>query len=105
MAKSKVKQKVDMEPPDMEPKGQHGGARPGAGRKPTLGSAMTAGIYLRCSADQKAALLEYVKGIEPRVELSTWIRELALKHSGNSDLGMAAAAREKAHDVDAMFED
>lgn len=82
----------------------HGGKRPGAGRKPRSGRTMKAGIYLRCSHEQKEALEEHVRQLSeqrqakglPKVDLSTWIRELALKHSGNDHLGLAAAAHRKA---------
>lgn len=85
-------------------KGTHGGARPGAGRPKKVDGGMKHGIYLRCSSEQKAALTAFVKDMSekrkaeglPKVELSTWIRELALKHSGNSDLGAAAKARAEA---------
>jgi uncharacterized protein YkwD len=68
--------------------------------RPTSYLAMRTSIFIRCTEDQKAALKEYIDEINedraekglPRVDLSTWIRELALKHSGNEDLGMAAAA-------------
>jgi len=61
---------------------------------------MKQGIYLRCSEAQKAALVAYVEELSakrledglPKVDLSTWIRELALKHSGNESLGAHAAA-------------
>ena len=85
-------------------KGTHGGVRPGAGRPKKIDGGMKLGIYLRCSAEQKAALVSYVEDLStkrivkglPKVELSTWIRELALKHSGNDHLGAAAAARRAA---------
>lgn len=85
-------------------KGTHGGVRPGAGRPKKVDGGMKQGIYLRCSAEQKAALVAYVESLSadrvakglPKVDLSTWIRELALKHSGNEDLGAAAAARRAA---------
>lgn len=84
-----------------------GGARPGSGRKPTSGVTMKTGIYLRCSGEQKTALHAYIDHLNeeraaaglPPVDLSTWIRELALKHSGNEDLGMAARARARAEEA------
>lgn len=78
-----------------------GGAREGAGRKPTLGKKMQAGIYVRCSDEQKDALQAHVdkinaaraeEGIASNVAVSEWMRELALKHSGNEHLGAAARA-------------
>lgn len=93
MAKPRTKKKN-------QPKGTHGGARPGAGRPKKTEGGMKQGIYLRCSVEQKEVLTAYVaelsanriaKGL-PKVDLSTWIRELALKHSGNEHLGAAAAA-------------
>lgn len=83
---------------------KRGGRREGAGRKPTAGVAMDTGIYLRCSGEQKEALQGFIDGLNadragkglPEVDLSTWIRELALKHSGNEHLGMAARARAQA---------
>lgn len=86
-----------------EPKAR-GGARAGAGRKPTTGEAMDKGIYIRCSETQKDALQGFIDGVNeerkakglPEVDLSTWIRELALKHSGNEHLGLAARARAQA---------
>lgn len=91
-------------------KKQHGGRRAGAGRKPTGARAMSAGIYLRCSDEQKAALAAFVEAMNvdriksnlSKVELSTWIRELALKHAGREDLGLAAAARRKAAAADSI---
>lgn len=85
-------------------KGTHGGQRPGAGRPKKVTGGMKQGIYLRVSEEQKAALVAYVEEMSaerqaqglPKVDLSTWIRELALKHSGNEHLGAAAAARKAA---------
>ena len=90
--------------PSPPPKKQHGGRRPGAGRKPAGAKAMSAGIYIRCSEEQKSALAAFVEDLNDsraagglsKVELSTWIRELALKHAGREDLGLAAQARRKA---------
>lgn len=90
--------------PKNPPKKQHGGVRQGAGRPKKVDGGMKVGIYLRCSRDQKDALVRYVDILSasriaqglPKVELSTWIRELALKHSGNEALGAAAAARRAA---------
>ncbi|HHH30976.1 MAG TPA: hypothetical protein ENK57_21890, partial [Polyangiaceae bacterium] len=73
-----------------------GGARKGAGRKPLLGAKMEAGVYVRCSEEQKSAFESFItdlnekrkaKGYPGKVSLSTWLRELALKHSGNEELG------------------
>lgn len=91
-------------------KASHGGRRKGAGRKPTGASAMSAGIYIRCSSEQKEALGAFVKELSedreakglPGVNLSTWLRELALKHSGNEDLMIAAQARRVAEDFDSI---
>ena len=92
------------EPQAAAPKNGHGGYRAGAGRKPTLGKTMDAGIYISCSADQKEALAAHVEALSakreaaglPKVDLSTWVRELALKHSGNEHLGLAAQAKARA---------
>lgn len=73
--------------------------RPSYGEKP-----MKAGIYIRCSEEQKTAISEYVDQLNedrkieglPRIDVSSWIREIALKHSGNSHLGMAAQAKKMA---------
>lgn len=80
-----------------------GGRREGAGRPPT-GVAMSAGVFIRTSEEQKAALVEFLEALNirrakrklPRVELSTWAREVLLKHSGNERLGAAAKARAEA---------
>lgn len=69
--------------------------RPPYGEKP-----MSSGIYIRCSEEQKEAITQYVENLNndlqkeglPRIDVSSWIRELALKHTGNSHLGMAAQA-------------
>lgn len=90
--------------PETPAKGRNGGHRPGAGRKPTHGTTMRAGLYIRVSEEQKAALTAYVETLSAErqaeglsaVDLSTWIRELALKHSGNAHLGLAAVARRQA---------
>lgn len=71
---------------------------------------MDQGIYLRCSDAQKTALTEYVDELsaarvadgKPKVDLSTWIRELALKHSGNEHLGAAAQARAAAEAAESI---
>ncbi len=102
--KSRRKRKPNGAATASPPKKQHGGRRPGAGRKPAGAKAMSAGIYIRCSEEQKAALAEFVENMNAvrasqdlyKVDLSTWIRELALKHSGREDLGLAAQARRKA---------
>lgn len=103
------------QPAEIQPepeRGSHGGYRPGAGRKPSTGTTMAAGIYLRCSEEQKAALAAYVEQLSadrearglPKVDLSTWIRELALKHSGNEHLGLAAKARATADAAASILE-
>jgi hypothetical protein len=69
-----------------------------------MGQAMTTTIAIRCTKEQREALMEFVDGLStarierglPAVDLSTWIRELALKYSGNDRLGMAAQAEAKA---------
>ncbi len=84
---------------DKKPGPGRGGKRAGAGRPPQA-SSLSAGLFIRTSEDQKAALLLFISGFNekraakglPRVELSTWVRELALKHSGNENLGAAAKA-------------
>lgn len=76
----------------------NGGRRPGAGRKALGDKPMSAGIYIRCTAEQKEALADFVAELsvarqangQSKVDLSTWLRELGLKHSGNEDLGLAA---------------
>lgn len=83
---------------------KRGGRREGAGRKPAGGETMDKGIYIRCSDEQKSALQGYIDELNaeregaglPKVDLSTWIRELALKHSHNEHLGLAARARAQA---------
>lgn len=70
------------------------------GRPPTNPHTMTTSIFIRLTDEQKDALKEYIADVNaeragdglPRIDLSTWIRELALKHSGNSHLGSAAQA-------------
>ncbi len=107
--KQRRRKKRSAPAPEAEKK-QHGGRRAGAGRKPSGARAMSAGIYIRCSEEQKAALGEFVDNMNrvraaqdlSKVELSTWIRELALKHAGRDDLGLAAAARRKAAAADSI---
>lgn len=92
-------------------KATHGGKRDGAGRKPIQGnSTMNAGIFVRCHDEQKDAIEGYVeklsgkreaKGLS-KVAVSTWLRELALKESGNEHLGMAAQSRKAAEDADSI---
>lgn len=73
--------------------------RPSFGDKP-----MKSGIYIRCSEEQKNAIIKYVDGLNnsrkneglPRIDVSSWMRELALKYSGNEELGMAAQAAKMA---------
>lgn len=101
-AVAKVRTKKVEAPPPKESK--RGGFREGSGRKPIGGRSMDVGIYLRCSPEQKEALTAYVHGLSeerksqglPGVDLSTWIRELALKASGNERLGLAAQQRARA---------
>lgn len=79
----------------------YGGARKGAGRKVVAGVVMETGIYVRCSKEQKELLSKFVEDVSqerqlnglPAINLSTWMRELALKYSGNEHLSMAAYAR------------
>lgn len=74
------------------------------GRPPYGDKPMKSGIYLRCSDDQKAAITEFVENLNekrraeglPRIDVSSWIRELALKHSGNSHMGLAVLAAKMA---------
>lgn len=102
--------KTTVPAPEPEVKSSHGGRREGAGRKPTGRSAMSAGIYIRCSPEQKEALGAFVRELSeareaeglPKVDLSTWLRELALKHSGNEDLGLAAQARKAARALESI---
>ena len=57
-------------------------------------------IFFRCTVDQKKALEAYVAMLNKKREkegqesvgLGTWLRELALKHSGNDHLTVAAQA-------------
>lgn len=101
------KKKKTLPAPAEEKKKSHGGRRDGAGRKPILGTAMSTGIYIRCSPEQKEALSVFVKALSaervaqglPNVELSTWLRELGLKFSGNEELGLAAQARKAAEEA------
>ena len=87
-----------------------GGTRVGAGRKPIGADTMKAGIYVRCSQEQKDAMEAFVAGMSedrerrglPRVDISTWLRELGLKHSGNEHLGAAARARAKAEAAESI---
>lgn len=68
---------------------------------------MNTGIYIRCSTEQKEALGAFVRELSkareaqdlPKVDLSTWLRELGLKHSGNEEFGLAAQARKAAEDL------
>jgi hypothetical protein len=72
--------------------------KPGSGRRPMLKTKMSAGIYIRCTEEQKVALVEFVRQLSDdrmskglsKVEVSTWLRELGLKYSGNEELGIAA---------------
>lgn len=100
----KTRTRAATEPTPQPVEKARGGARAGAGRKPTTDTAMDTGIYLRCSDTQKLALQGYIDDLNKKrkaegkanVDLSTWIRELALKHSGNDHLGLAARARAQA---------
>lgn len=102
--KTRHKRRESEPAPEPEPIKKHGGRRAGAGRKPAGAKAMSAGIYIRCSEEQKSALAGFVEDLNfervadglSRVDLSTWIRELALKHAGREDLRLAAQARRKA---------
>jgi hypothetical protein len=76
-----------------------------AGRPSAFDEKMDVAICLRCSGEQKDAMEQFVtelnakrkaQGIPGKIKLATWIRELALKHSGNEELGQAARIREKA---------
>jgi hypothetical protein len=90
----------------MTKKSKHGGARSGAGRRTLVSGGMSEAIYFRCSLQQKEAIARYVSELSrkrtarglPAVDISTWLRELALKHSGNSQLSAAAAAKRAAND-------
>lgn len=62
------------------------------------------GVYVRLEEDQHRALEAYcedlseerlAKGLK-KMPVSTWLRELALKHSGNEALGAAARLRAEA---------
>jgi hypothetical protein len=64
---------------------QSGGKRSNAGRKPYKeGSQFNATICIRCTKEQKEALQRYVQ--EVGTSLSTWLRDLGLDNSANSDL-------------------
>lgn len=95
MSKTRTKKQAPTEPE--KTKGKHGGARKGAGRPRSTPSVLTQGIYTRCTPEQKAALTAHVSELSEKlgskIDLSTWLRELALKHSGNGHLGAAAAAQ------------
>ncbi len=81
-----------------EPPKKNGGRRAGAGRKAFGEEPMNAGVYIRMTNEQKTALLMFVKALsskreengQSKVTLSTWLRELGLKYSGNEELGVAA---------------
>lgn len=66
--------------------------------RPSLGdAARRASIAIRCTVEQREAIQQHVDELseerakkgQPPVDLTTWLRELALKHSGNSHLGIA----------------
>jgi len=62
-----------------------GGRRPGAGRKAySEGNALKATICIRCTKEQKEALMNFAE--ELGVSGSTWLRDLGLKESNNEDL-------------------
>ena len=62
------------------------------------------GSYVRLSEEQFTALEEYIGELNVKraaaglrnMRLSTWLRELGLKHSGNEHLGAAAQALKEA---------
>lgn len=58
------------------------------------------GVLVRMEDEQREAIEEYLeelnekregKGLKP-LPISTWMREIALKHSGNAELGAAGKA-------------
>lgn len=67
-----------------------GGSRLNAGRKSYNERPMNAGIYIRCTEEQKEALQIFVKELSEKqginISVSAWLRELGLKHSGNENL-------------------
>lgn len=76
----------------------------GAGRPIEGKSAKNTGIFVRIEKTQRAAIEKYLvklnasrvkKGL-PKIKLSSWLREVGLKHSGNEELGAAAKARRAA---------
>jgi len=91
-----------------------GGKRQGAG-PPTGtrsgGQPMDTGLFVRCSLEQREAIKAHVEELStkrqsaglPKINTTTWLRELALKHAGREDLGMAAQARREAESLDALL--
>ena len=75
-------------------------AKRGRGR-PVIGKEkQRTGVLVRMEDEQRDAIEEYLeelnakreaKGLKP-LPISTWMREIALKHSGNSELGAAGKA-------------
>lgn len=64
---------------------QSGGKRSNAGRKPYKeGNQFNATICIRCTKEQKEALQRYVRDVNST--LSTWLRDLGLDQSANTDL-------------------
>lgn len=67
-------------------------------------------VCIRLDEEQHSALETYLAGLNAkRVEqgakplpISTWLREVALQQSGNSDLGAAAKARAAAQAADIL---
>jgi hypothetical protein len=84
-------------PPKPKDPKVNGGSREGAGRRPTFGEKLDAMSMIKFTSAQKAALTAYVEKLNKdraknglaAVGLGTWLRELGLKESGNSDLGFA----------------
>ena len=81
-----------------------------AGAHPHYGTAMDTALYVRCNHEQKEAIEAFVRELSAKreaqgfskVNVGTWIRELALKHSGNDHLGLAAQARAKAESASSI---
>ncbi len=92
-------------------KNDHGGKRAGAGRKPSMMTSMKKAIAIKVNDEQKDGLESFIaeknkereaKG-KAKVDLSTWLRELGLKHAGLEHLGAAAQARAKAEDASSIL--
>lgn len=62
--------------------------------RPESASPLKVMMCTRVSQEQKDAIEKYVhKKFGKDMDVGTWLRELALKHSGNEHLGAAARAQ------------